>query len=156
ACEPRSLVRHLRREVLQRVVRLADAGRRERVCRGDIGARLEVRAMDVADDLRPGQVQKVGVAGDVARVVAEPLAAVRLLPAHLPLNEHAPGTVEDGDPFPENGFKPLHSHHGTGMTVGCPLVAEVHDGATLRAALSAIASDFSFTWIAEARRLFID
>jgi starch phosphorylase len=33
---------------------------------------------------------------------------------------------------------------------------EVHDGATLRAALRAIASDFSFTWIAEARRLFID
>ena len=32
----------------------------------------------------------------------------------------------------------------------------VHDGATLRAALSAIASDFSFTWIAEARNLFID
>jgi glycogen phosphorylase len=35
-------------------------------------------------------------------------------------------------------------------------VEGVHDGATLRAALSAIASDFSFTWIAEARRLFID
>jgi len=33
---------------------------------------------------------------------------------------------------------------------------EVHDGASLRVALSAIASDFSFTWIAEARRLFID
>jgi glycogen phosphorylase len=33
-------------------------------------------------------------------------------------------------------------------------VAEVHDGATLRAALAAIASDFSFTWIAEARPLF--
>jgi glycogen phosphorylase len=35
-------------------------------------------------------------------------------------------------------------------------VAEVHDGATLREALLAIASDFSFTWIAEARRLFMD
>jgi starch phosphorylase len=33
-------------------------------------------------------------------------------------------------------------------------VAEVHDGATLRAALLEIASDFSFTWIAEARLLF--
>jgi starch phosphorylase len=42
------------------------------------------------------------------------------------------------------------------MTVGCPLVAGVQDGATLRAALSAIAGDFSFTWIAEARRLFMD
>jgi glycogen phosphorylase len=35
-------------------------------------------------------------------------------------------------------------------------VAEVHDGATLRAALLEIAGDFSFTWIAEARRLFMD
>jgi starch phosphorylase len=33
-------------------------------------------------------------------------------------------------------------------------VAEVHDGATLRAALLEIASDFSFTWIAETRPLF--
>jgi glycogen phosphorylase len=35
-------------------------------------------------------------------------------------------------------------------------VAEVQDGATLRAALQEIAGDFSFTWIAEARRLFMD
>jgi glycogen phosphorylase len=33
-------------------------------------------------------------------------------------------------------------------------VAEVHDGATLRAALLEIAGDFSFTWIAETRLLF--
>jgi starch phosphorylase len=33
-------------------------------------------------------------------------------------------------------------------------VAEVHDGATLRAALLEIASNFSFTWIAETRLLF--
>jgi starch phosphorylase len=33
-------------------------------------------------------------------------------------------------------------------------VAEVHDGATLREALLAIACDFSFTWTAEARPLF--
>ena len=33
-------------------------------------------------------------------------------------------------------------------------MAEVHDGATLRAALLEIASDFSFTWIAETRPLF--
>jgi starch phosphorylase len=35
-------------------------------------------------------------------------------------------------------------------------VSEVHDGATLRAALLEIAGDFSFTWISEARRLFMD
>ena len=33
-------------------------------------------------------------------------------------------------------------------------MAEVHDGATLRAALLEIACDFSFTWIAETRLLF--
>ena len=33
-------------------------------------------------------------------------------------------------------------------------MAEVHDGATLRAALLEIAGDFSFTWIAETRLLF--
>jgi glycogen phosphorylase len=35
-------------------------------------------------------------------------------------------------------------------------VAEVHDGAALRAALLEIASDFSFTWIAETRLLFAE
>jgi starch phosphorylase len=35
-------------------------------------------------------------------------------------------------------------------------VVEVHDGATLRSALVEIASDFSFSWIAEARLLFAD
>jgi glycogen phosphorylase len=35
-------------------------------------------------------------------------------------------------------------------------VTQVHDGATLRAALLEIAGDFSFSWIAEARRLFIE
>jgi glycogen phosphorylase len=35
-------------------------------------------------------------------------------------------------------------------------VSEVTDGATLRAALLEIAGDFSFTWISEARRLFMD
>ena len=35
-------------------------------------------------------------------------------------------------------------------------MAAVHDGATLRSALVEIASDFSFTWIAEARLLFAE
>ena len=35
-------------------------------------------------------------------------------------------------------------------------MSEVHDGATLRSALLEIASDFSFTWIAEARLLFAE
>ena len=35
-------------------------------------------------------------------------------------------------------------------------MVEVHDGATLRSALVEVASDFSFSWIAEARLLFAD
>ena len=35
-------------------------------------------------------------------------------------------------------------------------MAEVHDGATLRSALVEVASDFSFTWIADARLLFAE
>ena len=35
-------------------------------------------------------------------------------------------------------------------------MAEVHDAATLREALLAVAGDFSFTWIPEARRLFAE
>ncbi len=42
------------------------------------------------------------------------------------------------------------------MAVGCPLVARVHDGASPREALLEIASDFSFTWTAEARLLFAE
>ena len=55
------------------------------------------------DDVRPREVQQVGIARDVARMVAEALAAVRLLAAHLALDQHAPGAVEHRDPLAENG-----------------------------------------------------
>ena len=78
AGEPRALDVHLVDGVLEPVVGLADAGRREGVRRRDVGAGGEVPPVDVEDDVRPGQVEQVGVAGDVARVVAEALAAVVL------------------------------------------------------------------------------
>ncbi len=53
------------------------------------------------------QVEQVRVAGQVVAVVAEPLAAVALLPAHLALQEHAPRAVEDGDALPEDRFEPF-------------------------------------------------
>ena len=65
--------------------------------------------MDFAHDVRPGEVEDVGIAGDIPRMVTEPIAAIRLLPAHLPLDEHAPGAVKHGDPFPQDGFEPVHS-----------------------------------------------
>ena len=63
--------------------------------------------MDAGDQLGLREVEEVRVALDVVAVVAEPLAAVTLLPAHLALQEHAPGAVEDGDALPEDGFEPF-------------------------------------------------
>ena len=56
-----------------------------------------VVVMSAPDDLRPGQVEQVGVAGDVPRVVTEAPATVRLLPAHLTLDQDAPRAVEQQD-----------------------------------------------------------
>jgi hypothetical protein len=57
--------------------------------------------VELGHDVRPGQVQEVGVALDVARMVPEPLAAEVLLGEPAPLQEHAPGAVEDDDPLLE-------------------------------------------------------
>ena len=56
---------------LQPVVGLADARRGEGVRGRDVGARLEVPPVHVEDDVRPRQVEQVGIAGDVAGVVDE-------------------------------------------------------------------------------------
>ena len=69
--------------------------------------------MDVAHDVRAREIEDVRVAGDVARVVAEAVAAVRLLPAHFALNQHAPGAVEHGNPFAQDGFETFHAEDGT-------------------------------------------
>ncbi len=112
--ELRPLERHLGGDVLERVVGLADPRRREGVGGRDVGAGLEVRAMDLAHDVRLRQVEQVRVAGDVARVVAEALAAVLVLAADALLDQHAPRAVEDGDALLEDGFEPfpcvLHLH----------------------------------------------
>ena len=60
-----------RAPALQAVVGLADAGRGERVGGGDVGAGGQVLPVHVEDDVRPGQVEQVRVAGDVLRVVGE-------------------------------------------------------------------------------------
>ena len=39
--------------------------------RRDVGARRQVAAVDVEDDVGPRQVQQVGVAGNLARVVGK-------------------------------------------------------------------------------------
>ena len=103
--EPRALEAHLGGDVLERVVGLADPGGGEGVGGRDVGAGGEVAPVDVEDHLRPRQVEQVGVARDVARVVAEALAAVRLLPADVPLDQDAPRSVEQDDPLVEQSLE---------------------------------------------------
>ena len=101
ACEPGTLQAHLGRGAFERVVRLTDRGRGERVRRGDVRARLEVRVVDLRDDRRRGEVEKIGVALDVVRVRGEALAAVLLLREPSAVDEHAPGAVEHEDSLGE-------------------------------------------------------
>jgi hypothetical protein len=99
--ESRALEAHLGGGVLQRVVRLPDARGREGVRRREVRAGLEVRVVDLGDDLRVGQVQEVGITLDVARVVAKALAAVLLLREPTPVDEDTPRPVEHENPLGE-------------------------------------------------------
>ena len=55
--------------------------------------------MDVADDVGLREVEEIRVPGDVARVVGEPLAAVRLLTLDGLLDQDAVRPVEHHDPL---------------------------------------------------------
>ena len=89
---------------LEPVVGLADPGG-EGVGGRDVRARGEVAPVDVEDHLGPREVEKVGIAGDVVRVVAEPFGPVRLLTAYVPLNQHAPRPVQQDDPLVEQSLQ---------------------------------------------------
>ena len=57
--------------------------------------------MDLRDDRRRGEVEKVGIAFDVVRMRGEALAPVLLLGEPAPMDEHAPGAVEHEDSLGE-------------------------------------------------------
>ncbi len=100
AGDPRPGEVHLVDERLERVVGLADRGRRERVRRRDVGAGGEVALVGGGDDVGPGQVEQVRVAGDVDRVVREALAAVVGGLQVGAVDQRPPGAVEHEDPLP--------------------------------------------------------
>jgi hypothetical protein len=93
-CEAGALEAHLDGDVAELVVRLADPRRGEGVRGRDVRAGGEVAPVDVEDDLGPRQVEQVGIARDVAGMVAEAFAPIGILSAHVALDEHAPRPVE--------------------------------------------------------------
>ena len=93
--------------VLERVVGLPDRGRGEGVRGGDVRAGREVGAMDLGDDVGVREVEQVGIAPDVVRVVGEALAAPFLLGDPAALEQHAPGSVEHDDPLVEKVLQPV-------------------------------------------------
>ena len=84
---------------VEAVVGLGDAGRGERVRAEDVGAGIEVAGVDRGDGGGLGQAQQVAVAAQVARVVAEPLAAEVGLAEPVRLEHRAHRAVEDEDPL---------------------------------------------------------
>ena len=88
---------------MQPVVRLRDARGRERVGGDDVGAGVQIRVVDGADDVGPRQGQQVVVASDVARMVAEALAAEIGLGQTVTLDERSGRPVEDEDALAQKG-----------------------------------------------------
>ena len=92
-------------EVLEPVLGLRDGGRIEGVGLDDVGAGLQVRGVDVADDLGLGQRQDVHVALEVRGPVGETLAPVGRLVESVGLDHGAHGAVEQQDTLGEQPFQ---------------------------------------------------
>ena len=91
----------LAHDSLEAVVGLADARRSEGVRGREVGARLEIAAMHLRDDVRSGQIEQVGIAGDLAGMVEKALAAIVGSRQPRTLEHRPPGAVEDEDPLAE-------------------------------------------------------
>ena len=84
---------------VEAVVGLGDAGRGERVRAEDVRAGIEIGDVDGVDGRRLGQAQEVAVAAQVARMVAEPLAAEIGFGEPVGLEHRAHRPVEHEDPL---------------------------------------------------------
>ncbi len=102
-------------EVLHAIVRHRRRIGIEGVGLDDVGAGVEKRVMNLADDGRTRQRQQVIVAFEVAVPLGEALAAVFVLPEAIALNHRAHGPVEQQDALPErrmecvDAFLAVHS-----------------------------------------------
>ena len=141
---PRRLAREPRRrhvqlvdERLEAVVGLRDGGAVERARLDDVGAGLEVRVVDAADDVGPRQHEQVVVALQVARVGGEPLAAEVGLGEAVALHHRAHRAVEDEDAVAEDGVEDVGRRCCAAMAGVLPFVAPARARAGPRAALDA-------------------
>ena len=78
----------------------------ERVGLDDVGARFQVRAMDLVDDLGLGQDQGFGTILDAEGVPREPASSDVLLGELIRIDEGAHRAVEDHDPPRQDLFEP--------------------------------------------------
>ncbi len=103
-------------DVFHAVVGLGDRGRREGVGRHDVGAGPQIGEMDVADRVRPGEVQQVVVAADLAVPGVETGAAITLLIETERLDHGPHGAVEHQDALSGKpaqrgfGWRTKHGH----------------------------------------------
>ena len=113
--EPCALDVQLVDDFVERVVSLTDAGGREGVRGRDVRAGIEIGAVDVEDDVRPGEVEHVRVARDLVRMVAEALPTVVGVGQPLALEHGPPGPVEHEDALREQFAQESRSGaHGCG------------------------------------------
>src|SRR4051812_33153504 len=82
----------------------SDGGATKRVGFDDIGASLEILAMDLLNDVRLGELKKFEAAFQVlAFPVSEPFSSIILLRQLPALNHRAHGAVENDDSLTEKG-----------------------------------------------------
>jgi hypothetical protein len=80
--------------------------------------------VDVEDEVRARQVEQVGIAGDLVRVVAEALAAVVVARELRALEHRAPRAVEDDDALVEQLPQPRFAGSGLSAQSVLRTVAE--------------------------------
>ncbi len=90
------------RRRIEAIVRLGDTRRGEGVRGDDVRARLEIGLVRGADRRRLGQAEEVGVAAQVAWMIAEALTAEVGLAEPVDLEERAHRSVEDDDPVTQD------------------------------------------------------
>lgn len=90
------------RMFLQAVIGERNAVRIERIGRNDVGTRLQIGAVYLPDDLRPGKGQQIVAPFQREMPRCELLAPVLLFPQAVPLYHGTHTAVEDDNPLPDN------------------------------------------------------